>query len=358
MRYGNMPMVAQNLPTAESLNEDKGIDLTIYQCSGCGLVQLDSESVSYYRDVIRAAAFSPEMKEFRIKQFGDFVQTHALAGKKVFEAGCGKGEYLVLMQEVGADAYGLEHAKDSVEYCVQNGLNVSEGFIDDSDQALAHGPFDAFFTLNFLEHLPDPNAYLRGIYNNLTDDGVGIVEVPNFDMMVRNNLFSEFMCDHLLYFTKESLIVALQINGFEVVSCEEVWHDYIISAVVRKRKKIDLDSFSKRQNKIENEIDDYVGQFKRIAIWGAGHQAFAIMSLADLGGKVAYVVDSASFKQGKYTPATHIPIVAPNTLQTDPVNAIIVMAGSYSDEIAKTIREQFDENISVAILRDFGLERN
>ncbi len=349
-------MVAQNLPDEQSLKEDKGIDLTICQCSGCGLVQLNSEPVPYYKDVIRAAAFSPEMKDFRIKQFRDFVRTHVLVGKKILEAGCGKGEYLSLMKEVGVDAYGLEHAGDAVDHCVKNGLKVSKGFVDDSNQTLEHAPFDAFFTLNFLEHLPDPNAYLRGIYNNLTDDGVGIVEVPNFDMMVRNSLFSEFVRDHLFYFTKESLNTALQINGFEVISCDEIWHDYIISAVVRKSKKTDLSSFSNQQKKIKNEIDGYIGQFGNVAIWGAGHQAFAIMSLMDLGGRIKYVVDSAPFKQGKYTPATHIPIVAPDMLQTDPVDAIIVMAGSYSDEVAKIIRKQFSSDIVIAILRDFGLE--
>jgi hypothetical protein len=77
------------------------------------------------------------------------------------------------------------------------------------------------------------------------------------------------------------------------------------------------------------------------------------MKLAD---KIKYVVDSAPFKQNKYTPATHIPIVSPDTLDSDPVDAVIVMAASYSDEVAKIMRQRFDKNINVAILRDFGLE--
>ena len=68
------------------------------------------------------------------------------------------------------------------------------------------------------------------------------------------------------------------------------------------------------------------------------------------------MVDSAAFKQGKYTPATHIPIVAPAALDADPVEAVIVMAASYSDEVARILREKFSAKLSVAILRDFGLE--
>ena len=77
------------------------------------------------------------------------------------------------------------------------------------------------------------------------------------------------------------------------------------------------------------------------------------MNLAD---QIKYVVDSATFKQGKYTPATHVRIVSPDALDSDPVDAIIVMAASYSDEVARIIRQKFDRNINISILRDFGLE--
>ena len=88
----------------------------------------------------------------------------------------------------------------------------------------------------------------------------------------------------------------------------------------------------------------------------AGGQSLVFMSMAELDGKIKYVVDSATFKQGKYTPATHIPIVGPERLDSDPVEAIIVMAASYSDEVAGIIQKKYNNKIKVAILRDFGLE--
>lgn len=65
LRYKNMPRAAQFLTDAESLESDKGVDLKVCQCSGCGLVQLSNAPVPYYRAVIRAAAFSEEMKDIR-----------------------------------------------------------------------------------------------------------------------------------------------------------------------------------------------------------------------------------------------------------------------------------------------------
>jgi len=353
-----MPKAAQFLPDAESLERDKGVDLEVCQCSGCGLVQLSNDPVPYYKEVIRAVAFSEEMKEFRLKQFSNFVEKYSLKNKKIVEIGCGRGEYLDLMQQFGVDTYGLEHSAESVKQCVKNGLKVSKGFIQSSNDKLDYAPFDAFFILNFIEHLPDPNSTLRGIYDNLADDAVGLVEVPNFDMILRNKLFSEFIGDHLFYFTKETLSSTLWQNGFEIIDCNEVWHEYIISAIVKKRGKIDITHFYKYQAQLKNEIDKYISRFKdkKVAIWGAGHQALAVISLINLTGKIKYVVDSAAFKQNKYTPATHIPIVSPDKLDSDPVDAVIVMAASYSDEVARIIRQKFDRNINIAILRDYGLE--
>ena len=65
----------------------------------------------------------------------------------------------------------------------------------------------------------------------------------------------------------------------------------------------------------------------------------------------------------KYTPATHIPIVSPEMLDYDPVEAIIVISGSYSNEVSKIIRRKYKSRledkvsgVNVAILKDFGLE--
>ncbi len=356
LRYDNMPKVAQFLPTARSLREDKGVDLVVCQCSGCGLVQLNSKPVSYYKQVIRAAGISQEMKEFRKKQLSSFIQKFSLKKKKIIEIGCGNGEYLSIMKQLDVDAYGLEYSGSAVAHCNRSGLSVSKGFIQNSSYKLKHAPFDAFFTLNFLEHLPSPNLFLRGVYNNLKDNAVGLVEVPNFDMILRKKLFSEFMRDHLFYFNKETLNSVFSLNGFEVIDSKVIWHEYIISAVVRKRTKLDISDFSKYQAMLKNELYGYVRKFKKVAIWGAGHQALAVISLANLSGKIKYVVDSATFKQGKFTPVTHIKIVSPDALDQDTVDAIIVMAASYSDEVSRIIHKKFGSKINVSVLRDFRLE--
>lgn len=358
LRYANMPKAAQNFPDAAALAGETGVDLEVCQCANCGLVQLSNEPVPYYREVIRAAAVSDVIQQAKTQQFAQFIATHALHGKKILEVGCGRGEFLSLLPSHDVMACGLEYSESAVAECAKNGLRVSRGYPDQNTGALENGPFDAFLLLMFLEHMPKPNAALRTIHDNLADNAVGLVEVPNFDLVLRKKLFSEFIGDHLLYFTGETLRTTLQINGFEVVECHEVRDEYVLSVVVQKRRRLDISHFHDDQEKITADITAYLSRFtaKRVAVWGAGHQALAIIALTGIADQIRYVVDSAPFKQGRYTPATHLPIVAPETLHADPVDAVIVMAASYSDEVAGLIRQRFDRGLSVAILRDFGLE--
>ena len=358
LHFRNMPAAAQHLPDRAQLAHDQGVDLDIYQCTACGLVQTAHAPVPYYREVIRAAAFSDEMKAFRRQQFADFVKQYGLHGQRLLEVGCGRGEYLALFAAAGLDAHGLEYGAEAVAAASAQGLRVTRGFVEHAQQPLPDAPFDAFAVLNFLEHWPDPRSSLRGIAHNLRDGGIGLVEVPNFDMILRHHLFTEFISDHICYFTRDTLTSLLQLSGFEVIRCTTVWHDYILSAVVRKRTPCDVAGFNTARARLQQELDAFLHRHaaQGIAIWGAGHQALATIALLELADHVRYVVDSAPFKQDKFTPATHLPILPPEHLAHEPVGAVIVMAASYSDEVVRTIRQRWGDAYQLAILREQGLE--
>ena len=356
LTYENMPKAAQYLPAQEDLVTEKGVDLRVCQCTQCGLVQLDNDPVAYYKEVIRAVGFSEDMKKFRSRQFEQLSFHHNLYNKKVVEIGCGTGDYLSLIKKNKINCYGIEASKSAVQKCIDNGLDVYEMFVDGVEDKIPHAPFDAFFIMNFFEHLPNPNGTLQGIHANLTEDAIGVVEVPNFDMMIRENLFSEFIGDHLFYFTHDTLVQTLQHNGFEVVDCQETWYNYILRATVKKRTSIDLSKFAEFRKWLTEDLHHYINQFGTVAAWGAGHQALAMLSLANLSDKIRYIIDDAPFKQNKYSPATHIPIVSSKNLDIDPVDAVIVMAASYSDEVARKLKESHGDKVNIAILRERSLE--
>lgn len=357
--YHDMPRMAQNFPDLMNLYNDTGVDMELYHCKNCGLIQILGEPVSYYKDVIRASAVSDEMKSYRLRYFKGFVAKYGLAGKKVIEIGTGKGEFLNLMALTGVKAYGIEHEPEAVQLCQNKGLNVTEDFIENAEQKLQNAPFDGFFIMNFLEHIPQPNDFLQGICNNLSEGAIGLIEVPNMDLILDKVMFSEFIADHLMYFTKKTLSSLLERNGFDLLECNEVWHDYCLAAIVRKRSVLQLPQFYNKQEHITQAINEFIQYNKlngrKTAVWGAGHQALAVIALTGIKDKIEFIIDSASFKQNKYTPGTHVLIVGPNKIRKSKIGAIIVMAASYSDEVLSIIRTNYPE-IKVAILRESGLE--
>lgn len=350
-----MPSRVQNFPDKKGIKRHRGIDLKVFQCSGCGLVQLNCKPVSYYKEVIRAVGVSEEMKIFRREYFKDFIDRYALKNKKILEVGCGKGDYLSILNQLSAQAFGLEYSENSVKECKKAGLQVVKGFIENKNYKIVHSPFDAFLCLNFLEHIPFPNEFLRGIWNNLTEDAVGIIEVPSFDILIQKKLLGDFLIDHLLYFSESTLKNTLEFNGFEILEIKKIWYEYLYSVEVRKRRNLDLSFLYHYLTLLKNKIHSFIASFQKVALWGAGHQALSYISLLELQNKVRYIVDSASFKQNKYTPVTHIPIVSPEKLLEDPVDAVIVIVGGYSDEVVNTIKD-FGINITVGVLKDYSFE--
>ena len=357
LKFEKMPATAQYLSAVAT--RENCVDFSVFQCPKCGLVQLDCPPVPYFREVIRAAAVSPEMHSFRLQQFREWLAKNDLNGKKILECGCGKGEFLEVMNLAGADGYGIEYGEESFNACLAKGLQVEKCYFEKGNEKVVSAPFDGFYILNYLEHIPDLAAYLQGIYNNLAEGGRGLVEVPNFDMMIANNTFAEFMTDHLYYFTASSLRSLLERNGFEVISEKTVWYNYILSFEVRKRPVPDFSSFNQACSALSGQLQALVKQHgsERTAVWGASHQAFALLALAGLHGKVRCIIDSAPFKQGKFSPATAIPIVPPESVAPGDIDLLIVMAGGYSDEVAKIARKKFGNDPEIYVLRENRIEK-
>ena len=346
----NMPAGAQNLPRPEDADREHGITVRLCACTGCGLVQLDNEPVPYYRDVIRSGGWSTTMDRLRRSQYDAWIAMCGLEGGKILEAGCGQGEFLKILADYPVQAFGMEHKHDLVLKARAAGLTVSEDYPETEDQVFENGPFDGFTSFNFLEHQPDPCRYLRAIARNLVPGGYGLVTVPSFEYILGQNSFYELIPDHLSYFTEGTLSSLMDRCGFDVLKKERVNRD-TISVIVRKRTMPDVSGLIARRESIAAEVlrlvDTVSGEGKKIAVWGASHQGFTLCAVTGLQGKVAYIIDSAPFKQGMIAPASHIPIISPEDARKDPADTIIIVAPGYTEEIAGIIRRTFPKGTSI-----------
>lgn len=359
MKIENMPASAQDIPTKEELDKDSGIEVSLCVCEDCGLVQLKNDAVYYYRDVIRAGGYSTTMEALRKSQYKHFIEFASLEGKKIIEVGCGRGEFLGMLSDFPVEGYGTEHKKDLVEIAKEAGLRVDEDFPESEGHIFKNGPFDAFMSFNFLEHQPQPRTYLKAIYNNLCGEGYGLITVPSFEYIMEQNSFYEIIPDHIAYYSFESLTHLLNICGFEVLEKEMVNRD-TISMIVKKRKLPDIGGIISKKNDIATEVVETVKKYAKagkIAIWGASHQGFTLCATTGIADYVDCIIDSAPFKQGKYAPASHIPIISPDEARKRKLEAIIIVAPGYTNEIANIIKTTFENGIDIYTLMTDRLSR-
>lgn len=373
MEFAQMPASAQDIPDEQQVKDDKGIDLHLHQCPNCGLVQFDCTPVAYYRDVIRSGGFSTTMVELRRYQYRHLIETYHLEGKKFLEAGCGRGEFLSVLTEFPVEAYGIEHKSDLAALAREQGLSVSEGFTETPDTVLGeHGPYDVFLSFNFLEHQPNPGMMLDCIYNNLTEDGMGLITVPSLEYILQYDGYYELIRDHIAYYSFDTLRCLLKLHGFEVLEEEMVNRD-TCSVIVRKCAKtkpempgapvkpVDLSGWRASKEEIHREIrqlsDRLKQEGKSLAVWGASHQGFTLAATTCLGETAEYMIDSAPFKQGRFAPASHLPIVKPEHYLEHPVDTILIVAPGYTKEIAGSIRSRFGEQVGILTLRSDHLEK-
>ena len=402
MTLDDMPASAQNIPAASELAEDHPLSLTLCQCPSCGLVQFDTEPVDYYRDVIRAGGGTRTMTRLRHEEYARLLtamQEQHIRGRRIVEVGCGRGEFLRMWQNLAEDPegaaalardqecdslsgqpnaaplhlVGIEHKSSLVEEAnasADKKYRVYEGFAT-GDVRYPEGPFDAFVQFNFLEHQPDPCDMLRNIWHNLKPQALGLITVPSFEYILRYNGYYELLRDHIANYTEFTLQKLLQDCGFELLSMDLVNRD-TIEAIVRKADPDELselhysgrlidvsalrDSYDRLSASVNAHIDHLSESHRTMAIWGASHQGFTLAATTKLGGRVEYIIDSAPFKQGRFSPASHIPIVAPDYAVAHPVDEILIVAPGYTDEIAGIIRERFDENVRILVLRTDRIE--
>ncbi len=358
----NMPASAQDIPLKEELPSDRGIELRLFKCPRCGLYQFDCEPVSYYRDVIRAVGLSETMRELRRTDYAHMTESYGLSGGRFLECGCGRGEFLEVLREFPVQAYGIENNREAAE-CAAEKLgadHILQAFPDTGTEIFFGGEFDCFFSFNFLEHQPYPKAMLGSMYKNLRAGGYGLITVPSFEYILKEGRYYELIRDHIANYSMDTLKLLCISCGFEILEEGYIGIGDTLRVVVRKFEKERLqgeiqiperegtdgieklgENYTLIRETVRAFTESLEKRGEKLALWGAGHQGFTIASTTSLKDTVLYIIDSAPFKQGRFAPSSHIPIVAPEHFKAEPADAILIVAPGYAREIRETIEKLY-----------------
>ncbi len=96
---------------------------------------------------------------------------------RLLEVGCGSGQILKELRELGWLVEGVDLDSRAVEIAKKNGLHVVSGFLE--DQHYQDDTFDVIILSHLIEHVDDPLQLLKESYRILKSGGVIVIVTPN-----------------------------------------------------------------------------------------------------------------------------------------------------------------------------------
>ncbi len=342
----------------EAVRCPKG-DIRLAFCSGCGFIwnsAFDPALVEYVDDYEATQAFSPTFNAFHRELARYLVTRYNLVGKEVTEIGCGNGEFLLLLRELGVrQVTGFDPvARGLIE--LPRGVTLIKDWYSDKYRNLRP---DLILSKMVMEHIPDPGRFLRMLRRSLGDreDVVAFAMIPEVTRILRLRAFWDIYYEHCAYFSHGSLARAFRAAAFHVKDLSTEFGDQyvVISSVPGLGVGVPLAN-EETPEQLARLVDDFAGRVKalqlrwrdwiriqrdrnrRVVLWGGGSKAVAFLTTLGLSSdEIEFAVDINPRRTGTYISGTGQRVVTPEFLKQYQPDEVVIMNPIYRKEIASEL---------------------
>jgi cyclopropane fatty-acyl-phospholipid synthase-like methyltransferase len=334
-------------------------DLLLGFCPICGFIQnslFDPCGHEYSTRYEETQGFSEHFNQFAKGLAEHLVESYDLRGKRVLEIGCGKGEFLQLICELGNNQ-GVGVDPSYVPERMPASSHV--GFVQDFYENHTHLTQDADFVVcrHTLEHIQPVQAFLQLIRTSMNAHAQTLLffELPNVERVLNERAFWDIYYEHCSYFSLESLARLFSACGFEVLELYKDFGDQYLMLTARPADKSivaaedaaeqlagEVTRFKETIPQVleawKRQLKQANAQGKRTVIWGAGSKGVAFLTTLGIRDEIAYAVDINPFKQGKFMPGTGHEVVAPGFLKAYRPDTVLIMNPVYLGEVRRDLQ--------------------
>jgi SAM-dependent methyltransferase len=353
-----------NLKTRDqAVNFPRG-DIAMGFCESCGFISnisYDPEALEYSTEYESTQSFSATYSTFAKRQAEQLIERHNLRGKNLLEIGCGNGEFLALLCELGDNrGLGFDPAYKEGRVVGRNDIQVE--FIKDfySEKYSGHRA-DFIYCRMTLEHIPHAGEFVDMVRRSIGEhtDVIVFFQVPDVTRILRDCAFEDIYYEHCSYFSPGSLARLFHRNNFEVLNVATGYDGQYVMIDAKLRNSelqavLPVEDDMKQLKRMVSEfpvklkgklskwceqLDHITPKNGRAVIWGAGSKGVAALTTLGIGDKIGYAVDINPYRQGTYMAGTGHEIVAPEFLKKYKPDVVIIMNGIYRQEIEQDLKK-------------------
>jgi 2-polyprenyl-3-methyl-5-hydroxy-6-metoxy-1,4-benzoquinol methylase len=190
----------------------------VVKCNGCGLVRLLNNplTMEYYQSDEYRNAYNEtsdpsdyiEMHDNGQPPRLDKIGASFFRDKVVLDYGCGGGAFLDLVSGLSGETLGIEPFSGYHESLIDRGHEIFSNI--ETAQSKYKDKVDSIVSFGVLEHVENPQQYLKDAYSLLKKGGKMYLETDNLhDILMKLNInsFDEFFyrTAHLWYFEEKTL---------------------------------------------------------------------------------------------------------------------------------------------------------
>jgi SAM-dependent methyltransferase len=345
----------------KALNFPQG-NLTLSYCPKCAFLsntRYDASVQGYSMQCEESQHVSPTFTTFAKKLAQRWIDRYDIRNKTIIEVGCGKGEFLTLMCELG------NNSGVGIDPSYQPWRNTSPAvkrmrFINDLySEKYTNIEADVIMCRHTLEHIGQTGEFIRMIRRAIGNrkDMLVLFELPDMTRILKENAFWDVYYEHCSYFSPGSLARLFRQNNFNVIELDRDYGDQYILLAAKPTDEPTTGSL-KLENDL-NEMSNLVADFKhgvnasieswrnlvlgakakgqKTVIWSALSKAVSFLTTLKVGDAIEFATDINPERFNKFLPITGQQIMPPSFLATYQPDFIILMNPIYVPEVQRDL---------------------
>lgn len=342
--------------------------LQVNFCLNCGQLQL-THVVSpelLFRNYVYVSSTSPVFIAHFEEYAQDLIKKFKLSNMSfVIDIGSNDGILLKPLKKEGIKVLGVDPATAIAKKATKEGIRTLPYFLNTKIAkriVRKYGYADVVCANNAFAHIHNLDEIVESVKILIKDNGAFVIEFPYLIDFIKKNLFDTIYHEHLSYLSIRPLIALFKRFRMEIFDVKKVdshggsLRVYVkkseekypvkktVSEYVNNEKKLRLDKvntylkFGKKIKKNRQELINILKKLKNknksIVGYGAPAKGNTLLNYFKIGPQILdYIVDDSEYKQGLYTPGTHIPVVPfSKIVQTKP-DFILILAWNFANPL-------------------------